>query len=105
VIAGSLLLALLIWATQIYKEKLNGIRATINCLILVVIEVFYIVSQKNMLTTTGLPVAIVVILLLFLALISNSASTFYLFTIELRLAKRKEELKSRSNIENKIDQL
>ena len=37
VIAGCILMTLIIWVTQIYKEKLNVFRAIINCIILAVI--------------------------------------------------------------------
>jgi hypothetical protein len=75
--------------SQIYKEKLNAFRAIINFMILTVVEIFYIISQKNMLTDSGFPVALIVFILLSLELILNSASTFYLYTIELKFAKRK----------------
>jgi hypothetical protein len=81
VIAWSLLLIVIIWMSQIYKEKLNEFRAIINFTILTVVEIFYIISQKNMLTDSGFPVALIVFILLSLELILNTASTFYLYTI------------------------
>jgi hypothetical protein len=81
VIAWSLLLIVIIWMSQIYKEKLNAFRAIINFTILTVVEIFYIISQKNLLTDSGFPVALIVFILLSLELIFNSASTFYLYTI------------------------
>ncbi len=80
-IAWSLLLIVIIWMSQIYKEKLNEFRAIINFTILTVVEIFYIISQKNMLTDSGFPVALIVFILLSLELILNTASTFYLYTI------------------------
>ena len=80
-IAWSLLLIVIIWMSQIYKEKLNAFRAIINFTILTVVEIFYIISQKNLLTDSGFPVALIVFILLSLELILNSASTFYLYTI------------------------
>ena len=64
-----------------------------NCLVLVIIEVLYIVSQRDSLIESGLPIALMVFILFGVTLISNATSTFYLYRIELKLMKKNEESK------------
>mgnify|MGYP000882787375 CR=1 FL=1 len=76
------------------------IRSIINCVSLILIETAYMISQADYAVGTGLPITIVIFVLLCLNFLSNSISTFYLFSVELKLTQKHYESKEIENIEN-----
>lgn len=81
IIGGCVLFSLLIFFTKIYKDKIHIYRAMFNCAVIALIEVMYIISQKDTIEDNGSRISITVIALLGGAWVTNIGGTAYLFRV------------------------